>query len=136
MIKLHKINIIIFILSIISSIAIANPLSVTGTKSQEESNRMLVINFYNTFFNKHQVDIAAQSLADNYKQHNPSVPDGKIPFVSFFKDFFEKNSESKAKIIRSAVDGDIVWLHVHSTNNNEDRGEAVVDIFRVKNGKS
>ncbi|AZS52161.1 hypothetical protein DM558_03525 [Entomomonas moraniae] len=102
---------------------------------QEEKNRALVIKFYNSFFNNHQVDEAAKVLADDYKQHNPTVPDGKAPFVSFFKDFFNENPHSRARIIRSAVDGDIVWLHVHSINGENDLGEAVVDIFRVENGK-
>ncbi|WP_221620376.1 MULTISPECIES: hypothetical protein [unclassified Desulfovibrio] len=42
---------------------------------------------------------------------------------------------SRARIIRSAVEGDIVWLHVHSVNDEKDRGEAVLDVFRVKDGK-
>ena len=33
------------------------------------------------------------------------------------------------------ADGDLVVLHVHSTQNAQDRGEAVVDIFRVEQGK-
>ncbi|SKW40691.1 Uncharacterised protein [Mycobacteroides abscessus subsp. massiliense] len=38
-------------------------------------------------------------------------------------------------MVRSAVDGDLVYLHVHSTNDPQDRGQAVVDIFRVDGGK-
>lgn len=45
------------------------------------------------------------------------------------------NAQSKAEIVRSAADGDLVWLHVHATNGADDRGEAVIDIFRVKDGK-
>jgi predicted SnoaL-like aldol condensation-catalyzing enzyme len=30
---------------------------------------------------------------------------------------------------------DLVWLHVHATNGAKDRGQAIIDIFRVKNGK-
>ncbi|MFV0350093.1 MAG: ester cyclase [Halodesulfovibrio sp.] len=100
----------------------------------EEANRVLVLKFYDTFFNKHQVDEAAKVVADNYIQHNPSVPDGKEPFVSYFRGFFKENPESKVRIVRSAVDGDIVWLHIHSVNNAKDTGEAVVDIFRVQDG--
>lgn len=101
----------------------------------EEANRALVIEFYDTFFNKHKVDEAARVVADSYKQHNPTVPDGKEPFVSYYRDFFKQNPQSRARIVRSAVDGDIVWLHVHSTNDEKDLGEAVVDIFRVKDGR-
>lgn len=121
-------------LSLISGVASAQT-TTSPNFVQEEKNRTLVIAFYNNFFNNHQVDEAAKVLAEDYKQHNPTVPDGKAPFVSFFKDFFNENPHSHARIIRSAVDGDIVWLHVHSTNGENDLGEAVVDIFRVKNGK-
>ncbi|PDT02304.1 hypothetical protein CO666_21290 [Rhizobium chutanense] len=100
----------------------------------EEANRKLVVEFYDTFFNKHDVS-AASVIADDYRQHNPQVPDGKKPLISFFTGFFKDNAQSKAEIVRSAADGDLVWLHVHATNGADDRGEAIVDIFRVKDGK-
>lgn len=42
--------------------------------------------------------------------------------------------ELSARIVRSAADGDLVWLHVHSTNGPKDRGQAVLDVFRLKGG--
>ncbi|MBB2682674.1 MULTISPECIES: nuclear transport factor 2 family protein [Rhizobium] len=100
----------------------------------EEANRKLVVEFYDRFFNSHDVE-AASVVADEYRQHNPEVPDGKKPLVSFFTGFFKDNPQSKAKIVRSSADGDLVWLHVHATNGADDRGQAIVDIFRVKDGK-
>ncbi|MBB4481329.1 nuclear transport factor 2 family protein [Rhizobium etli] len=100
----------------------------------EEANRKLVVEFYDRFFNSHDID-AASVVADEYRQHNPQVPDGKKPLVSFFTGFFKDNPQSKAKIVRSSADGDLVWLHVHATNGTDDRGQAIVDIFRVKDGK-
>ena len=101
----------------------------------EEANRTLVLDFYERFFNKHDVAGAAKVVADDYKQHNPEVPDGKAPFVEFFTGFFKENPQSRARVVRSATDGDLVYLHVHSTNGADDRGQAVVDVFRVANGK-
>lgn len=101
----------------------------------EEANRTLVVDFYNRFFNDHDVAGASEIVAPDYRQHNPGVPDGKAPFVEYFSGFFKENPELKAKIVRSATDGDLVWLHVHSTNGADDRGEAVVDVFRVEDGK-
>ena len=101
----------------------------------QERNRKLVVEFYDSFFNAHDVDRAAVVVADDYRQHNPEVPDGKAPFVGYFKGYFKENPASRARIVRSAADGDLVWLHVHSTNGAEDRGIAVVDVFRVKDGK-
>ncbi|MCQ4264961.1 hypothetical protein CXK91_06895 [Stutzerimonas stutzeri] len=100
----------------------------------EEANRTLVIDFYNQFFNLHQVEQAARAIAQDYKQHNPDVPDGKAPFVEFFTGFFKEHPESCARIVRSGTDGDLVYLHVHSTVGPDDLGQAVIDIFRVENG--
>ena len=102
---------------------------------QEEANRKLVIEFYDRFFNRHETEEAARVVADDYRQHNPEVPDGKAPFLSFFTGFFKDNPNSKARIVRSSTDGDLVWLHIHSTNGEKDNGQAVVDIFRVADGK-
>ncbi|GKS84397.1 nuclear transport factor 2 family protein [Acidovorax sp. SUPP1855] len=101
----------------------------------EEANRKLVLAFYDQFFNRHDTVTAAKVVADGYRQHNPEVPDGKAPFVGYFTELFKSNPQSKARILRSATDGDLVYLHVHSTNGAGDRGQAVVDIFRVKDGK-
>ena len=103
--------------------------------AQEEANRTLVLKFYDQFFNQHQVAKAAQVVADQYKQHNPEVPDGKAPFVNYFTQYFLDNPQSRAHVIRSASDGDLVYLHVHSVSHAQDKGQAVVDIFRVQNGK-
>lgn len=101
----------------------------------EEANLKLVVNFYEQFFNKHEVARAAEVISEDYKQHNPEVPDGKKPFVDYFSQFFKETPQSKARIVRTAMSGDLVWLQVHSTNSPSDRGQAVLDIFRVKNGK-
>ncbi len=116
----------------------AAPLSVLAEISErdlatEEANRALVVEFYDQFFNEHNI-AASDVIAEDYIQHNPNVPDGKAPLVSFFSGYFAENPESRARIVRSAADGDLVWLHVQSTNGEEDLGEAVVDIFRVEDG--
>ncbi|MCZ4268099.1 nuclear transport factor 2 family protein [Rhodobacteraceae bacterium G21628-S1] len=116
----------------------AAPLSVLAETSErglaaEEANRALVVEFYDQFFNEHNI-AASDVIAEDYIQHNPNVPDGKAPLVSFFSGYFAENPKSRARIVRSAADGDLVWLHVQSTNGEEDLGEAVVDIFRVEDG--
>ncbi len=110
--------------------------AITRDMAQEEANLQLVLDFYEGFFNRHETVDAAQNVAENYIQHNPEVPDGKAPFVNYFTGFFKANPQSRARIIRSAVSGDLVWLHVHATNGAaDDRGQAVIDIFRVQDGK-
>jgi predicted SnoaL-like aldol condensation-catalyzing enzyme len=103
--------------------------------AQEERNRKLVVDFYNGVFSKHDVEKSAQVLVDSYRQHNPGVPDGKAPFVSFFTSFFASHPEAHSQIVRTAADGDLVYLHVHATNGDPLLGRAIVDIFRVENNR-
>ncbi|EOC0207748.1 nuclear transport factor 2 family protein [Cronobacter dublinensis] len=122
-------------LLVAASLLTANGAVASARQSDvEEANRQRVITFYDRFFNQHDT-AAADMVADDYRQHNPEVPDGKAPFVNYFSGFFRDNPQSRAKVIRSAADGDLVWLQVHSTNGSHDRGQAVLDIFRVKDGK-
>lgn len=121
-----------FVLLCATSAFAASP--ATRDVAAEEANKALVIKFYEQFFNKHQVEQAARVVADSYIQHNPDVPDGKAPFVDYYTGFFKENPESRARIVRSATSDDLVYLHVHSKNGPDDRGEAVIDIFRVDNG--
>jgi predicted SnoaL-like aldol condensation-catalyzing enzyme len=101
----------------------------------EEANRKLVVEFYVQVFNRHEVAAGGQLLGDDYKQHNPLAPDGKEPLVKVLTERFAKTPDSRARIVRSVAQGDLVWLHIHSTLNAQDRGRAIVDIFRVRNGK-
>lgn len=126
--------------SILGGIAILVALSQTVMAqmperdlAREEANRDLVVEFYDRLFNGHDMS-AADIVAEDYIQHNPHVPDGKAPFVGYFSDFFQQNPDSRARIVRSAANGDLVYLHIHATNGAEDRGAAVVDIFRVDDG--
>lgn len=115
------------------------PTSSTHFNASEhltEQNKNLVIDFYQGVFSKHQVtEYADRFLDKRYIQHNPHVPDGKAPFVEYFKDYFKKNPEANNQIKRVIASGDLVVLHVHSTQNKQDRGQAIVDIFRVEDGK-
>jgi len=47
----------------------------------------------------------------------------------------EKFPNSHNEIKRVIAEGDLVVLHVHSVREPGQRGRAIVDIFKVENGK-
>ena len=110
--------------------------STRSNSNLAEQNKKIVIDFYEGVFLKHQVKTYADRyIGDQYIQHNPNVPDGKAPFVNFFTQKFQNNPQAKNTIKRAIAEGNLVALHVHSTENEQDRGRAIIDIFRVENGK-
>ncbi|KZD39552.1 hypothetical protein B4083_2181 [Bacillus cereus] len=118
-----------------NSIKSGNVASVSKEATEKEKNKKMVVDFYNEVFNKHNIDIIPEYVSEDYKQHNPFVGDGRKAFMDFFKEDFVKNPNSSAEIKRVVAEGDTVALHVHSRANSQDKGVAIVDIFRIKNGK-
>ena len=112
--------------------------NISNAKQAERAaeNKKIVVDFYEGVFLKHQVqEYSDRYIGHQYIQHNPHVPDGKAPFVNYFTQYFKENPQASNVIKRAVAEGDLVFLHVHSTQNKQDRGEAIIDIFRVENGK-
>lgn len=101
-----------------------------------EKNKEVVTSFYKLAFVNHKAQEAVDKyIGSKYIQHNPNVPDGSKAFLDFFIPFFEKHPEARSEIKRVVAEGDLVVLQVLSKIDKADRGNAIVDIFRVENGK-
>lgn len=102
---------------------------------REDANKALVLAFYDAAFGKLDAEQAATYLAPGYIQHNPEVANGVTPLQDYVRWIRANNPQSRASIKRVMADGDLVMLHVHSQDKPGERGVAVVDIFRVADGK-
>jgi len=121
--------------SIVLGVLLAAALALSA-QAAEQSAKEMVTAFYKMVFYDHKVaDAFKAHVGATYKQHNPLVPDGIEPSVAFLSKRFETNSQAINEIKRVIADGDLVAVHVHSRLNDGDRGRAIVDIFRVENGK-
>jgi predicted SnoaL-like aldol condensation-catalyzing enzyme len=86
-------------------------------------------------FNQRQVAAAFERyVGPTYTQHNPTVPDGKSEAIKTLTDGL-KTMKVHYDIKRVIADGDLVAVHSHVTIGADDRGMAVVDIFRFEQGK-
>jgi predicted SnoaL-like aldol condensation-catalyzing enzyme len=110
--------------------------SSPGVAADGKAPKEMVTTFYRMVFEAHRVKEAFDLyVGPTYKQHNPRVPDGAAASIKFLSDRFETNPQATNKIVRIMADGDLVAVHVHSTLNSDDRGRAIVDIFRVENDR-
>lgn len=111
-----------------SQVEAGRPASLTA------ANKKLVVDFYRTvFIEKRVVEGFERYVAPGYIQHNPQLQSGREATVKFLTS--RSTRESISDIKRVIAEGDLVVLHVHSRNNLGDRGRAVVDIFRVIDGR-
>ncbi|MCV6799957.1 nuclear transport factor 2 family protein [Achromobacter ruhlandii] len=101
-----------------------------------QSNKDIVLAFFRMMFQDREIDEAVRLyVGKNYIQHNPYMRDGVEPMVDFFPHYFEQHPQATVDIKRVIAEGDLVMIHNLWRESPEDRGQAVVDIFRVENGK-
>jgi len=120
------------------ALLVLSPLSVQASDAQEEANKKIVLDFYDKAINQKDFEAASVHLGDKYIQHNPLAADGPEGLKTFLA--FAKQNIPKFRIEfkRTFADGDYVIVHGHARANPDDpadRGSAVMDIFRLENGK-
>lgn len=98
--------------------------------------KQVVTQFMDEFYIKGEVRHAFETWVDpTYIQHNPYAATGRDAAIAFLEPFMKANPGHKAEIKRILADGNMVMVHTHSRMKPEDRGSAVVDIFRVQGCK-
>ncbi len=114
---------------------LALALAAPALAADPETNKKLVIEFYDKALNQKDFDAAAKYVGPRYVQHNPNVPDGIEALKGLVTMLKEKFPNSRNEIKRAIAEGDLVMLHVHSVREPGQRGRAIVDVFRVEDGK-
>jgi predicted SnoaL-like aldol condensation-catalyzing enzyme len=120
--------------AIVQSSDIDGPASPSASMSQEAANKMLVERLYREFFNGRDLSVPEQIVAENYIQHNPSLPDGRAILIRAFAAYFQAAPELRVSVKRMVAEGNLVVVHSHWQDRPTDRGNAVVDVYRIENG--
>jgi len=123
------------LLAVAFSLLITSPAALAADARQMEENKKIVAAFYDAAVNQKDFEKASQYLGARYTQHNPLAADGREGFkgfITFLKDKFPNN---RSEIKRIFADGDYVIVHVHAVREPGTRGNAIVDIFKLENGK-
>jgi predicted SnoaL-like aldol condensation-catalyzing enzyme len=103
---------------------------------REAENAAIVTAFYELIFVQHRVAEAFDLYGgEGYIQHSPGSPDGRAAVEAALTPYFEANPQARSEIKRVVAQGDLVVLHVHAKSDPIDRGRAVVEIFRVEDGR-
>jgi predicted SnoaL-like aldol condensation-catalyzing enzyme len=106
-----------------------------GNPAQSEQNKRTVLDFYDKGLNQKDFEAASRYFGDRYVQHNPNAADGPAGFKGFLQFLKDKFPQSRSEVKRAFAEGDYVIVHVHAVREPGTRGSAIVDIFRLENGK-
>ncbi len=118
-------------------------LMLASSDQKLASNKRLVYDFWREVFEAGHVELAEKYLADNYIQHNPNVPTGRVGFVEFFKRFAKPKviaPRVKAPLVSIVAEGNLVVLsfvseEVDTKDPSKKYTTTWFDMFRIEDGK-
>lgn len=112
--------------------------SIALASSTAKNNKEFVIDFYTEVFFKAQPEKLDEYIGDQYIQHNPMLPDGKEAIRAYVSNYLVpivKAGGTIGEIVRVIAEDDLVVVHVNFAHYPSEKGGAVMDIFRIENGK-
>ena len=109
--------------------------AVTADMTTTADNKQVVLAFYEAGLNRKDFAAASKFLGPRYVQHNPTSEDGAAGFAKLLDVLRTQYPRSHSDVKQVFADGDFVILHVWEKLHPEDRGNAIVDIFRLEQGR-
>jgi predicted SnoaL-like aldol condensation-catalyzing enzyme len=108
--------------------------SSTRNLQQEESNKQLVLKFYQKLFGDKDISAIDEYIVPNYIQHNPQIADGRESLKKIATQWIAGGPKTTVDVHQSVAEGNLVILHVKSPTP-DGKYQAIVEIFRVENNK-
>jgi predicted SnoaL-like aldol condensation-catalyzing enzyme len=113
----------------------AVPWARAASPQELEANKQTVRAFEDAALNQKDFEAASKYLGSRYTQHNPAAadgPEGLKAYIAFLKEKFPNNHSEIKHIF---ADGDYVIVHDHAVREPGTRGNAIVNIYKLENGK-
>jgi predicted SnoaL-like aldol condensation-catalyzing enzyme len=109
---------------------------VYGAVTPKNPAESTVLALLDTAFNQRKVEEAfAKYVGPYYRQHNPTVADGKQAIIDALRKWLPATPDLHYEFKHLYSDANCVIVHSLVTVGPDDRGKAVVDIFRLEHGK-
>jgi predicted SnoaL-like aldol condensation-catalyzing enzyme len=102
--------------------------------AETDRNRVIMTKFADIFYRRQDIERAMMTyVVPDYIQHSPRIPNGRAAMLEMAKHF--KTSTATFQVKRIVVDGDMAVVYVRGQLSPTAPVEAVVDMFRLKDGK-
>ena len=103
--------------------------------SGSNGNRAAFEEFVDVFYRQKRVgDAFALLVAEDYRQHNPTIADGPAAAVAALTPKFDGSPDARFEVQRILVDGDLAMVHVRASRPGSPDA-AVADLYRFADGR-
>jgi len=120
-------------MTIAAAVAAALAAAPAAYAQPTADNRAVATDFWRLVFAGRAPEAFDRYVSPAFIEHNPNLPDGPAGARAFLSR--PEYMAGGRTIERMAVDGDLVFVHMRSVNPETQGVTAVVDIFRLQDGK-
>ncbi|MEM1363405.1 MAG: nuclear transport factor 2 family protein [Pseudomonadota bacterium] len=115
--------------------AVVFALSASSPILAGQAEKEIVHGYVEKVVNGREFDRIDEFVATDLKQHNPNLPNGLEPLKGFWEQFLSELPEARFESVRMISEGEFVVDHSVFYPVEGALGVAVVDIYRVVDGK-
>jgi predicted SnoaL-like aldol condensation-catalyzing enzyme len=98
-------------------------------------NQQLVENYLNGLYKRHDASVIDRYVARDLYQHDQTLRDGSAAVKAAYLADRAAHPHSIVSSVQVVAEGDLVAVHYHYQADAADRGQAVEEVFRVRDGK-
>ncbi|MFC4507709.1 MULTISPECIES: nuclear transport factor 2 family protein [Streptomyces] len=98
-------------------------------------NKKIVTDYVDQLLVRKDLAAVDTYLGTEYHEHSPNVPDGAVGVKTGLGAYFERFPQLSVVPKRVVAEGDLVAVQSHYVDAPGERGRAVIDLFRVRDGK-
>jgi len=98
-------------------------------------NKKLVTAFVDQLMVRKDLAAIDAYVGPEYHEHDPDFPDGVAGLKAGLGTYFGQFPQATLTPKRVIAEGDLVAVHSHYVDTPGERGRAVLDLFRVRDGK-
>lgn len=102
-----------------------------STKTTPEQNKALVLEAFDTLFNRRDFEAASRFWSPDYLQHSAHIPPGREGLFNLVRALPATSRHEHGQVV---AEGDTVMLHSRYTGAGP-RALVVIDIVRMENGR-
>jgi predicted SnoaL-like aldol condensation-catalyzing enzyme len=100
-----------------------------------QRNKQRVAQYDAQVWNEKNLPALPEFIAVDYIQHNPKFGNGRAALQAFLGGLFEALPQGRFEIARLVAEDDLVVAHTLFRAQPGDRGTAVADVYRLRDGE-
>ncbi|MGL9730704.1 hypothetical protein IGI44_004122 [Enterococcus sp. DIV0756] len=93
--------------------------------------KQTILTFYERFFNQQRLEAAEALIAENYRQHNPGVENGREGLIEAFSKKFASDEYFHLEVDRIVLDEEYAAVFLRSVDPKGKTKAHVVDLYRI-----